>query len=287
MTLEQYLQQQYTPATAASYRREISIFLSGYPEASTAIYPDLMGHIGVLRNHYRNSHTLNRIVSSIKVYYDYLCYTGQRSDHPARGIKLRDRRSRDIQLQDLFSSTELEQLLDRKERFSALALRNKVLMSLLIYQGLQVGELVALRVQDVLLVSGSVYVGCTAVTNSRTLALKPLQVDWLKSYLQEVRPVLLGGQESELLLIGQRGNGMAGVDISKHVKRSYAGMFRGREVSAQRIRQSVIANLFIQGHDIGVVQQFAGHKYPSSTERYRQDDVGRLQAAIELYHPVK
>ncbi|MCF6405533.1 tyrosine-type recombinase/integrase [Chitinophaga filiformis] len=287
MTLEQYLQQQYTPSTAASYAREISIFLSGYPEASTAVYKDLMGYIGVLRHHYRNSHTLNRIVSSIKVYYDYLCYTGQRSDHPARGIKLRDRRSRDIQLQDLFSSTELEQLLERKERFNALALRNKVLMSLLIYQGLQVGELAALRVQDVFLESGSVYIQCTAVTNSRTLALKPLQVGWFSSYLQEVRPVLLAGQESELLIIGQRGNGMAREDISKHVKRSYAGMFRGREVSAQRIRQSVIANLFKQGHDIGVVQQFAGHKYPSSTERYRQDDVGRLQAAIELYHPVR
>jgi len=287
MTLEQYLQQQYTPGTVASYGREIAIFLSDYPEASTAVYKDLMGYIGLLRHHYHNSHTLNRIVSSIKVYYDYLCYTGQRTDHPARGIKLRDRRSRDIQLQDLFSSTELEQLLERKERFRVLALRNRVLMSLLIYQGLQVSEVAALRVQDVLLESSSVYIQCTAITNSRTLALKPLQVGWLSSYLQEVRPVLLAGHESELLLIGQRGNGMAGEDISKHVKRSYAGMFRGREVSAQRIRQSVIANLFIQGHDIGVVQQFAGHKYPSSTERYRQDDIGRLQAAIELYHPMK
>lgn len=287
MTLEQYLQQQYTPGTAASYAREIHIFLSGCPEASTALYKDLMGYIGVLRHHYRNSNTLNRIVSSIKVYYDYLCYTGQRSDHPARGIKLRDRRSRDIQLQDLFSSSELEQLLERKDRFNVLTLRNKVLMSLLIYQGLQVSEVAMLRVQDVLLESSAVYVGCTAVTNSRTLALKPIQVGWLSSYLQGVRPVLLAGQESELLLIGQRGKGMAGEDISKHVKRSYVGMFRGREVSAQRIRQSVIANLFKQGHDIGVVQQFAGHKYPSSTERYRQDDVGRLQAAIELYHPMK
>jgi len=287
MSLEKYLQQQYTPKTAASYLREITLFLSAYPGASTAIYTDLMHYVGHLRIRYQNSHTLNRIVSSIKVYYDYLCYSCQRMDHPARGIKLRDRRSRDIQLQDLFSSAELEQLLAGEARYSRLALRNKVLMSLLIYQGLQVGEVAALRVQDVLLENSTVYIGRTAVTNSRRLGLKPVQQTWLKSYLEEVRPVLLGDRASELLLLGQRGNGMQPGEISKYVKRRYGGMFRGKEVSAQRIRQSVIANLFIQGHDIGVVQQFAGHKYPSSTERYRQDEVGRLQSAIEQYHPIK
>ncbi|QHS58045.1 tyrosine-type recombinase/integrase [Chitinophaga agri] len=287
MTLLQYLQQHYTVGTSASYERDINLFLSSYPSASQATYSDLMGHIGVLRHRYRNSHTLNRIVSSIKVYYDYLCYTGERLDHPGRNIRLRDRRSRDIQLQDLFSSRELEVLLERKERYPLLSLRNKVLMSLLIYQGLTVSELAGLVVTDVLLEKGVVYIKRTAVTNRRELPLKPDQIGWLGIYLSAVRPGLLGGLESEILLIGQRGKGMVASDISKHVKRSYKGLYRGREVSAQRIRQSVIANLFIQGCDIGVVQQFAGHKYPSSTERYRQDDVYRLQSAIELYHPIR
>ncbi|TWV99436.1 tyrosine-type recombinase/integrase [Chitinophaga pinensis] len=287
MTLDKYLQQHYTPSTAASYGREINQFLSSYPEAPGAVYSDLMSYIGVLRHRYRNSYTLHRIVSSIKVYYDYLCHIGARLDHPARNIRLRDKRSRDIQLQDLFSAAELEVLLEREERYSVLALRNKALMSLLVYQGLTVGELSALSVSDILLEKGSVYIKGTAVTNRRELPLKPVQIDWLSSYLSEVRLQLLRGSESDLLLLGHRGKGMPGTEISKHVKRVYKGLYRGREVSAQRIRQSVIANLFIQGHDIGVVQQFAGHKYPSSTERYRQDDVYRLQSAIELYHPIK
>ena len=49
----------------------------------------------------RPSSTISRIVSSIKVYYDYLCSEGIRNDNPTKAIKLRDSRSRDIQLQDL------------------------------------------------------------------------------------------------------------------------------------------------------------------------------------------
>ncbi|MBW8688398.1 tyrosine-type recombinase/integrase [Chitinophaga rhizophila] len=287
MTITQYLQQHYRSGTASSYLRTIKEFLSSYPEAARAKYPDLLSYIGVLRLRYRNAHTLNRIVASIKAYYDYLCHTGQRQDHPARNIRLRDRRGRDVQLQDLFSGKELAALLDRPERYQELALRNKVLISLLIYQGLTVAELSALSVNNVSLGEGSVYVGQTAVTNSRKLPLKPDQITWLETYLSQTRPGLLKGQESELLLVGQRGKGMQGVDISKHIKRAYKGLYPGREVTALRIRQSVIANLFLQGHDIGVVQRFAGHKYPSSTEKYRQDDVYRLQSAIEHYHPLK
>ena len=44
--------------------------------------------------------------------------------NPAKSIRLRDKRSRDIQLQDLFKTTELEQLLEKKERYQLLKNRN-------------------------------------------------------------------------------------------------------------------------------------------------------------------
>ncbi len=80
---------------------------------------------------------------------------------------------------------------------------------------------------------------------------------------------------------------MSADDIVKHVLRSYQNVYPDRRVTAQAIRGSVIANLLAQGHDISVVQQFAGHKYPSSTERYRQSHVESLKTAIDQYHPMK
>lgn len=77
---------------------------------------------------------------------------------------------------------------------------------------------------------------------------------------------------------------MPAEDITKHVKRTYKGLHAPRKVNAQTIRQSVIANLLKAGHDISAVQQCAGHKYPGSTEKYRQSELEDLQSAVNKCH---
>jgi integrase/recombinase XerD len=190
MTIEKYLHDHYTTGTAKIYLFEIENYIASYPLAANAVYKDVVEYIGTLRGKYSNASTLNRILCSTRAYYDFLCYTGKRSDNPARSIKLRDQRSRDIQLQDLFSTGELEALLDRPERYNNLAQRNKVLVSLLIYQALLPSEMEALSVHDINLGAGSIYIKPTASTNKRELQLKPNQVLLFYQYIQEVRPKL-------------------------------------------------------------------------------------------------
>lgn len=283
--LPEYLQKHYTPDTAKAYQREIAIYLSNYPAADTAVYKDITTYIGLLRSRYSKASTLSRIVSSIKVYYDYLCSQGVRDDNPARAIKLRDKQTRDIQLQDLFTTDELEALLNRTARYHYLDYRNKVLMSLLIYQGLHPRDMEALLITDIDVNTGNMYIKQTAKTNGRTLQLKPNQVLLFYEYIHEVRNQLLQGNSSNALLIGLRGTSMKAEDITKHVKRSFKETYPGRTVNAQTIRQSIIANLLKQGHDVSIVQAFAGHKYPSATQRYRQHEVETLKAAVNKYHP--
>jgi integrase/recombinase XerD len=287
MNLQDYLEKLYTPGTAEVYLYEINNYLAGHPSAATAVYTDVLQYIGALRTKYSKPSTINRILCSLKAYYDYLCYTEIRSDNPARSIRLRDRRSRDIQLQDLFTWEELEALLHRPERYTNLVSRNKVLMSLLIYQGLHPGEMEALTTRNIDLEAGTICIKATAKTNSRELALQPGQILLFYQYIQEMRAKLLGDNSSDALLIGHRGQPMEAEDITKHVKRSFKELYPGRMVNAQTIRQSVIAHFLKKGHDVSVVQGFAGHKYPSSTERYRQNEIETLKAAIEAYHPMK
>lgn len=287
MNLQDYLCEQYTPDTASVYGLEIGRYLVSCPGAAMAAYKDILIYIGALRSRYTNGSTLNRILCSIKAYYDYLCASGQRPDNPAASILLKDQRSRDIQLQDLFTMEELEVLLNRPERYRALESRNKVLISLLIYQALYPTEMELLRIGDINLEAGTVRIRATAKTNGRELSLKPSQILLFYAYIHEVRSRLLNGRACEQLLIGQRGEPMTAEDMTKHVKRSFAGCYPGRTVNAQTIRQSVIAHLLKQGHDLSVVQVFAGHKYPSSTERYRQSAIDTLKAAVEAHHPMK
>lgn len=285
--IEKYLQQHYSPDTAKAYKREIEIYLSNYPAASTANYKDITNYIGILRQRYNKPATINRILSSIKVYYNYLCYAGIRNDNPTKAIKLRDKQNRDIQLQDLFTAEELETLMNRKERFINLAYRNKVLMSLLIYQALHPRETENLVIENINLSSGSIYIKSTHKTNSRTLQLKPNQILLFYQYIHEARIKLLKGKTNDKLIIGQRGEAMTAEDITKHVKRSFKKLYPNRTVNAQTIRQSVITNLLKQGHDLSLVQNFAGHKYPSTTEKYKQNEIETLKAAVNKYHPLQ
>jgi len=285
--IENYLKQHYSPDTAKAYKREIEIYLSNYPAAETANYKDLTNYIGLLRNRYSKASTISRIVSSLKAYYDYLCSEGIRNDNPTKAIKLRDKQSRDIQLQDLFTTEELEILLNRKERYTNLDYRNKVLSSLLIYQALHPREMESLLIENINLDSGSIYIKSTYKTNSRTLQLKPNQILLFHQYINEIRPKLLQQTESNVLLIGIRSGIMTGEDITKHIKRSFKELYPNRKVNAQTIRQSVITNLLKQGHDLSLVQNFAGHKYPSTTEKYKQSEIETLKAAVNKYHPLQ
>ena len=57
------------------------------------------------------------------------------------------------------------------------------------------------------------------------------------------------------------------------------------DVNVARARLSVIANLLKKGTDLRVVQVFAGHKWASTTGRYRQSEAEALKSALLKHHP--
>lgn len=288
-TLLHYLGQHYAPRTAKEYFREINIFLSNYPEASQAAYKDITHYIGLLRTRYNNPHTISKILFSIKAYYNYLCHEEIRTDNPAKAVQLKERSHQGIQLQDLFTTEELEALLHQRQRYESMNDRNKVLMSLLIYQGLRPIEIAALQISDINLVTGTVYIRSTPKTNSRTLALKSNQILLFHHYIQHWRQKLLQKKNTgtDILLISKSGGAIKKNDVIMQVLQGYRNLYEGRIISTQTIRQSVIANLLKQGHDISMVQAFGGYKTADTIKLYSTKQVSSLQAAIDKYHPLQ
>ncbi|WP_178371552.1 hypothetical protein [Cyclobacterium lianum] len=48
----------------------------------------------------------------------------------------------------------------------------------------------------------------------------------------------------------------------------------------------MVSNLLKAGQDLRIVQVFAGHKYPSATEKYKQAQVEELKRAVQKHHPL-
>lgn len=286
--LVDYLKTRVAPGTAARYMREIDPFFLSMERKNinpkTVTYSELMEYIGERRKRYKNAATIGCVLQAVKHYYAYLVATGQRKDNPAKSIRLRDKRGRDIQLQDLFKTEELELLLDRKERYPILKNRNLIITSLLIYQGLNNGEIKNLELKDLNLEEASIYIKATRKTNQRTLKLHSNQIFWLMKYLSDDRPRLLK-TTTEILIISKLGTPEGGEGIG-YVVECQKHLFPQRKLNPKTIRQSVITNLLKQGKDLRLVQAFAGHKYPSTTELYKQTEVELLKTQILKYHPL-
>ncbi|MGS0749231.1 site-specific integrase [Halpernia sp. GG3] len=126
--LQTYLQNELTEKTCGSYLYEIEKFRKHYKDPEKLNYQNLMEYVELLRKNY-NPQSTNRTVYALKKYYDYLVETGQIKYNPAKNIKIRDGRENPIQLQELLTEKELQQLLEpRKERYPMLKKRNLIIM---------------------------------------------------------------------------------------------------------------------------------------------------------------
>lgn len=284
MKLENYLNKRHTKGTAKRYLRDIQIYRKANPNHKTATYSDIMDYIGKLRQQYKNPQSVRTILYSLKKYYSFLVYVKERKDHPCRFINLKDKQNRNIQLQDLFTTDELEQLLERKERYINLKTKNQVVLSLLIYQGLTTGELTRIELKDLDLEKAEIYIKSSSKLNSRTLKLKSKQILIFHKYITEVRPRIIK-KESNILIINKLGNPETGEQIS-YLVGTFKYLFSDRNLNPKTIRQSVITNLLKAGNDLRIVQVFAGHKYPSATEKYKQTNVEELKKEVQKYHPL-
>lgn len=228
-------------------------------------------------------------LTAIKVYYDYLVVIGTRNDHPCKHMRLKDRVDHRITVQDLFSSTELELLMEQPvreiTRKPLTVLRDKVMFSLLIYHALTTKNMMAIELSDVDLPNATIYIRKQTTLNARTLELHPKQIMLINQYINEERPVL-NRKKSNRLILTRHNKEDNGCSVHAVVK-VYKSLFPDRVVSPLSIRQSVISNLLKSGKDIRMVQVFAGHKSPMTTERYQQTGIEELTAAILRYHPLK
>lgn len=286
MNIQDYLNEKLEQSTAKNYLYEINKFRLLNRNTECYDYKKVMGYVEELRKKYPPN-TLNRIIAALKKYYDYLIETDIRNDNPARSIKLRDAKENPIQLQDLFTEKELQNLLKpRKERYPFLAKRNQIIMSLLVYQAIKPGEIIQLKIENINLEKATIKITGTGLTNSRILPLKAEQILLLYQYINEDRNKLKTVRNDEnALLLGKLGTPITGEDISYLIS-TYQKEFT-KKMTTTTIRQSVITNLLSKGNDLRMVQEFAGHKHPDTTEKYKQTGLKALQNAIEKHHPIK
>ena len=252
-------------------------------EAENVVYNDLllfMKHCG--RNGAKQI-TVQSYMVTVKHYYNYLQEMGKVENDPTAGIEIKGVQRK--VLYHILEANGLNRLYNKYNDESLKGRRNKVMLGLIVYQGLKTEELRKLEVNHIRLREGKVEVPGGRKSNGRILQLEPHQVMDVYDYVLQVRPKIIeiSKEETDKLLIGSNG----GQQFSNFVTRLMQKL-RKTDPSvknAKQLRASVIMK-WLKQHNLREVQYMAGHRYVSTTESYRQNEMEGLKEEIMQYHPL-
>ena len=289
-----YLEKQgLSPRTIDSYRQYIEKLYRWCKARRFCLdqitYEQLLKYIAGLRASHKPD-TINIHLAAIRHYQNHLIEEDYLTDNIAEGLIIRGGTKKVLQnfldnheLEDLYYSYETTGVWQNNFYFRATARRNKVIVGMLVYQGLISNNLKQIQVEDVDLRKGTLYVASTRRNASRTLSLKPWQIIELKEYIEESLPVIqrhIKVYDGRLFPLNTPQFHVLLLPILKKLK-----TYNQKVSNNTHLRASVIVN-WLKQYNIRQVQQMAGHRHIVSTESFKQDDLENLQKVIHRFHPL-
>mgnify|MGYP000058667837 FL=1 len=287
-----YLQEQgYSETTIIGNERQIEIFekwcKKNHTSPTEIDYKNILKYIKHLQRKGTTKKTVKHKIGTLKIYFKYLLSENYRIDNPIENINIKGvKRTINYnlleadELEDLYYSFESDNVTDTYHRLTAK--RAKVIIGLIVYQGLNTTDLGNLKIEHLQLSKGKIYVPSTKRSNARTLDLKPWQIMEFIAYQNEVRPIIqdkIQNHSEQLFNSNARFNAII-YHIFKKLKK-----YNQKVKNIKQIRASVITN-WLKQYNLRKVQYLAGHRYISSTERYLQDDLENLHEIVNNFHPI-
>jgi len=287
MNFEKYLQQnKLRESTIRGHLQDLERFKKWCGTQSVnpnnAAYNELLKFIQDAQQRGVSKSSINIHLNSMSKYYDFLVKSGEIKANPAKELRLKNIGKKVLQhvltvqeLEEIYTSytNKPEWSFSKGSTSKQTHRRNTVILGLLIYQGIQAPELKKIEKTHINLLQGTVYIPSAGRSNSRILKLNATQIIPIQQYLQCMKK-----EQGELFSSNISAVMMWLATLLKKLNEKI--------INTRQIRSSVIMN-WLKQYNIRQVQYMAGHKYISSTEKYKQEDLQDLQTALNLYHPFR
>jgi len=281
-----WLEDGLAKATLNSYRSDLgrlSLWLANNAPEPLLDLRDttLTGFIAHLSKQTRAS-SQARYLSTLRRFYRWQLGRGRIVADPT--LKLANP-SRPSRLPKVMSEKQVEALLEAPDLDTPLGLRDRAMLETIYATGLRVSELVGLRLHEVSLADG-VLRALGKGSKERLVPLGQLSIEWIKRYLEEARPDILNGQQSDDLFITARGGGMTRQAFWQLIKRyALIAGIAPEKLSPHVLRHAFATHLLNHGADLRVVQLLLGHADISTTQIYTHVARERLKTLHAVHHP--
>ncbi len=244
---------------------------------------DLEGHVRDLMAEGRSPRSVARAVACYRGFFRFLVIDGRLTVNPADD--LRPPRAWKV-LPRYLSVDDVDRLLEQPVVATPRGLRDRALIELLYATGMRVSELLSLRPADVNLEAS--YLTCSGKgSKQRIVPIGDEAGDWVKKYLRESRPALLGKRTSPRLFVNAKGGGpgLTRVGFWKILKVYARQAGLTTSLSPHMLRHSFATHLLERGADLRAIQMMLGHADLSTTQIYTHVLEQRMRSIYDRFHP--
>lgn len=282
--------------TAETYRFEIRRFLEwleteklslkAEPESSREElgFSDLSRYLAHRRNvDGIDSRSVAKAISALRSFSRFLEDLNPGS--PAGLTSLLEIPRRADRLPEVHDKEDVDQLLTLINTESALGIRNRSLYELIYSAGLRISEAVSLNTDDLFLSKNIARVRGKG-DKERLVIFGPVAEFWLKRYLSEGRPKILGSKIrscGNALFVNRNGKRLSRKGIWKNY--SALAIQAGLSTKLHTLRHTFATELLTGGADLRSVQELLGHAQISTTQIYTHIDSAHLRENHKRYLP--
>ena len=244
---------------------------------------DLEQHVRDLMAEGRSPRSVARAVACYRGFFRFLVIDGRLTGNPADD--LRPPRAWKV-LPRYLAVEDVDRLIEQPIVSHPRGLRDRALIELLYATGMRVSELLSLRPADVNLEAS--YLTCSGKgSKQRIVPIGDEAADWVKRYLREARPALLGKRTSARLFVNAKGGGpgLTRVGFWKILKAYARQAGLTTALSPHMLRHSFATHLLERGADLRAIQMMLGHADLSTTQIYTHVLEQRMRSIYDRFHP--
>jgi integrase/recombinase XerD len=278
------------PATVEAYRRDLEQLAEQVEERNGLLVgttqQDVRDFMEGLRTNGVESRSVARKLSALRGFFRWLLLDKRVEHDPT--VNVESPESWKV-LPKSLAEDEVAEMLERTGSAAkaadadALALRDHAILELLYAGGLRVGEICALREEDVHLDQGRVQVRGKG-DKERIVPLGVKAVAALERYLAIGRPGLVQrGVMQKALFLSVRGKALTRQWVWEMVRSS--SPVGGTKASPHKLRHSCATHMVEHGADLRSVQTLLGHADIATTQVYTHVALGRLKQVHRMHHP--
>jgi integrase/recombinase XerD len=283
-----WLEEGLSKNTLDAYRRDLKLYAAWLAPQQRVLddtrEQDLQAYFAA-KHASTKATSANRRLTVLKRYFRWALREHTITADPT--LKLQAARQA-LRVPKTLTEAQVESLLSAPDVDTPLGLRDRAMLELMYASGLRVSELVLLKTFQLSLGDG-VLRTMGKGSKERLVPFGQVAGEWLERYLEQARPEILDGKQTDDLFVSSRGN-KAGRAMSRvmfwMLVRKYAlAADIHVALSPHTLRHAFATHLLNHGADLRAVQMLLGHADISTTTIYTHVARERLHSLHAKHHP--